>query len=276
MTKEVKSKPNFITVIQDCNDEGTKGRITTRIQNLFKGVLPSFVAVGAYSDLQAAGNLVDILDASEGGGGVVLVNAAPRHGKGKKYENGVPFGYFYYKKTLVVLTIDDIILELLKSLGITSNVEVFDIPIVMDEAVEKGLLEKWVAEKTKKTQFRSLEFQPRIAKWLWEGLSFSSEKLEIKGSHKNGQIYLIDNFGNCKTTMTVSEIEKLKNDKLEIETKIGRLKIYDWLHLLPDGETGLVKGSSGLNQEKFIEIIVQGKRANEIYNLKIGDNIFDI
>lgn len=76
--------------------------------------------------------------------------------------------------------------------------------------------------------------------------------------------------------MTVSEIEKLKNDKLEIETKIGRLKIYDWLHLLPDGETGLVKGSSGLNQEKFIEIIVQGKRANEIYNLKIGDNIFDI
>jgi hypothetical protein len=89
------NKINFITVIQDCNDEGTKGRITSRVQNLFEGISPSFVAVGAYSDLQAAGNLVDILDATEGGDGVILVNAAPRHGKGKKYENGIPFGYFY-------------------------------------------------------------------------------------------------------------------------------------------------------------------------------------
>jgi hypothetical protein len=43
---------------------------------------------------------------------------------------------------------------------------------------------------------------------------------------------------------------------------------------LPNDETGLVLGSSGLEQEKFVEIYVQGKRANEIYNLKIGDNIF--
>ena len=138
----MQKKPNFITVIQDCNDEGTKGRITSRVQNLFKGVQPSFVAVSAYSDLQAAGNLVDILDATEGGAGVILVNAAPRHGKGKNYENGVPFGYFYYKKTLVVLTIDEIILDLLKDLGITENIKVFDIPTVMDEAYEKGLVEK--------------------------------------------------------------------------------------------------------------------------------------
>jgi hypothetical protein len=93
--KKYMNKINFITVIQDCNDEGTKGRITSRVQNLFEGISPSFVAVGAYSDLQAAGNLVDILDATEGNDGIILVNSAPRHGKGKKHENGIPFGYFY-------------------------------------------------------------------------------------------------------------------------------------------------------------------------------------
>lgn len=266
------NKPNFITVIQDCNDEGTKGRITTRVQNLFGGRLPSFVAVGAYSDLQAAGNLVDILDAAEGGEGVVLVNAAPRHGKGKKYKNGVPFGYFYYKKTLVVLTIDDIILDLLKDLNITKTIKVFHIPTVMDEASKKGLVEKWVAEKTKNTQFRSFEFEPRIASWVWNGEKFTTETLEITGNHENGQIWLIDNFGNCKTTLLASEIK----EKEFLETKIGKIKVYNWLSELPNGETGLIKGSSGLEKEKFVEIIIQGKRAVDVYDLKIGDNIFDI
>jgi hypothetical protein len=270
------NKPNFITVIQDCNDEGTKGRITTRVQNLFEGIMPSFVAVGAYSDLEAAGNLVDILDSSEGGEGVILVNAAPRHGKGKNYKNGVPFGYFYYKNTLVVLTIDDIILNVLKDLNITDSVEVFDIPTVMDEAFEKGLVEKWVAEKTKNTQFRSLEFEPRIASWIWKGEKFTTEKIEISGGHENGKIYLIDNFGNCKTTMTASAISKLKNENNEVETKIGKIKVYDWLHELPNDETGLIKGSSGLNQEKFMEVMVQGKSAADVYDLSIGDNIFEL
>ncbi len=270
MKEKIIKKPNFITVIQDCNDDATKGRITTRVQNLFEGILPSFIAVGSYSDLEAAGNLVDVLDASEGGEGVVLVNAAPRHGKGKKYENGVPFGYFYYKKTLVVLTIDDIILDLLKDLKITKEVFVFDIPTVVDEAVEKGLIEKWVAGKTKKTQFRSFEFEPRIANWIWNQEKFTTEKKVITGSHEHGQIWLVDNFGNCKTTLLASDLK----GKEFVKTKIGKLKVYNWLSELPNDETGLIFGSSGLNQEKFVEIIIQGKRANEIYDLKIGDNIF--
>ena len=268
--KENIKKPNFITVIQDCNDEGTKGRITSRVQNLFKGILPSFIAVGAYSDLQAAGNLIDILDATEGEDGVILVNAAPRHGKGKKYENGVPFGYFYYKKTLVITTIDEIILEIIKDFGITDKIEVFDIPEVVDEAVKRGLIEKWVAEKTKKTQFRSFEFQPRVAQWIWNNEKIPTKTLEITGHHRNGKIWLIDNFGNCKTTLLGSELK----GKEFLETSIGKLKIYNWLHELPDNETGIVIGSSGLNKDKFAEIIVQGKSAAQKYGLKIGDRIF--
>lgn len=265
-----KRKPDFITVIQDCNDEGTKGRITSRVQSLFNGVFPSFIAVGVYSDLQAAGNLVDILDATEGGEGVILLNIAPRHGKGKNYKNGVPFGYFYWKKTLVVLTIDDIILDLLKDLNITSSIKVFDIPTVMDWACENNLVDKWVAEKTKKTQFRSFEFEPRVASWVWERKEVPSKDLEIRGEHENGQIWLIDNFGNCKTTLLASEIK----NKEFIETKIGKLKIYDCLSQLPNDETGLVLGSSGLEKDKFVEIIIQSGRACDVYNLKIGDNIF--
>ena len=78
-------------------------------------------------------------------------------------------------------------------------------------------------------------------------------------------------FGNCKTTLLASTIK----DKNNLNTKIGKLKIYNWLSQLPNDETGLILGSSGLEQDKFVEIIVQGKKANEIYDLKIGDNIFE-
>ncbi len=263
-------KINFITIIQDCNDEGTKGRITSRVQNLFGGICPSFISIGAYSDLEAGGNLIDVLDATEGGSGIVLLNAAPRHGKGKKYENGVPFGYFYYKETLVILTIDDIILELIYGLGVTDTVEVFHIPEVVDIAQERNLIEAWVAQKIKTTQFRSFEFQPRIAYWLSIGEKFPTETLKIKGHYKEGQIWLIDNFGNCKTNLLASRLK----GKEFLLTTIGKLKIYDQLAKLPDGETGLIIGSSGLGKDKFIEIIVQGESATKKYNLNIGDTIF--
>ena len=75
------NKLDFITIIQDCNDKGTKGRITSRFQDLFCGVAPSFVGIDFYENLEAAENLVDILDLTEGINKIVLVNAAPRHGK---------------------------------------------------------------------------------------------------------------------------------------------------------------------------------------------------
>ncbi len=267
-------KPFFITVIQDSNDSGTKGRITTRIQKLFEGILPSFVSVEAFSDLPAAGNLLDILDSSEGSEGVIILNTAPRHGEGKKYKNGIPFGYFYYKKTLVVTTINKSILSFVKKFNITNKVNIFDIEEVMKFALENNLIEDWVAEKVINTQFRSFEFEPRAAFWLWNNYNLPFNEFYINEEEYNfeeekGKIWLIDNFGNCKTTLLANDFQKGEL----IKTKIGNLKVYDHLSDLPNGEAGLVKGSSGLNKEKFIEVIIQGKRASDEFGLKIGEKI---
>lgn len=39
--------------------------------------------VGVTNDIQAAGNIIDILDAIEKNSGIILVNVAPRNGKAK-------------------------------------------------------------------------------------------------------------------------------------------------------------------------------------------------
>src|SRR6185312_15206020 len=101
----------FVTIINDCTDGNTRGRQETRVMRLLN-VPVSYVEIGNYSELEAAGNLIDILDATDGDKGVVLVNSAPRHGRGKKWPNGTPFGYFYYKNTLVITTVAEQTLSL--------------------------------------------------------------------------------------------------------------------------------------------------------------------
>src|SRR5688572_12965729 len=97
----------FVTIINDCKDENAFGRQATKAAALFGC---SIVTVGVDSDIEAAGNLIDCLDAGEGKEGVILVNVAPRHGDAKKWPNGTPFGYFLYKETLVVTSIDGLTL----------------------------------------------------------------------------------------------------------------------------------------------------------------------
>lgn len=52
---------------------------------------------------------------------------------------------------------------------------------------------------------------------------FASETLEIEGTHVKGQIFAIDNFGNCKTTMLASDIK----GKEKVKTSIGEIQAYD-------------------------------------------------
>ena len=96
----------FVTLITDCKDDNALGRSTTRLSTLFDCNITTIGVNGWDADLEAAGNLIDMLDASEGKKGVILVNVAPRHKSGKKWPNGTPFGYFHYKDTLVVISVD--------------------------------------------------------------------------------------------------------------------------------------------------------------------------
>jgi len=122
----------FITVITDCQDDNAFGRQTTRLSQYFQYPITT---VGVKNDLEAAGNLIDILDASEGSEGTVLVNVAPRHKEAKRWENGTPFGYFYYKNTLVISSIDGLTLSLVKKFSLVESINLMDIPTVLENEI---------------------------------------------------------------------------------------------------------------------------------------------
>ena len=74
----------FVTIINDCRDPNALGRQATRAASLFDC---SVTPIGVENDLEAAGMLVDVLDAAEDRKGVILVNVAPRQSSGKKHDN---------------------------------------------------------------------------------------------------------------------------------------------------------------------------------------------
>lgn len=154
----------FTALINDCRDDNARGRQALRVTQLFD-CTP--ICVGVKNDREAAGNLVDLLDAAQGEPGVILVNVAPRHGEVKKWVNGTPFGAFWYQKTLVVSSVDGVTLSLARERSLISSFSLFDLPTVMAWAEKQHLLPSLQTEAVVHTQFRSYEFLPRVAVWLW-------------------------------------------------------------------------------------------------------------
>ncbi len=246
-----------ITIITDCRDENAKSRQTSRVSSLF-GRTPSFI--GVTSDIEAAGNLIDILDAAGDSDAVVMVNVAPRNGRAKKWKNGTPFGYFMYRNTLVVSTIDGLTLSLIKKLGLVETIEVLDIPTVLDKLITDPDEKKKITE----TQFRSYEFMPLIAHYLYvHGEITDTKTHSIADIEDIGSVvWWVDSFGNCKTTL------------LRDEVKETQMNFYDHLRDVPDAETALVLGSSGINSTRFIEIMKQGGSAATVLNLQSGSSVY--
>lgn len=251
----------FVTIINDCKDENAFGRQATKAASLFGCPI---VTVGVDSDIEAAGNLIDCLDASEGKEGVILVNVAPRHGNAKKWPNGTPFGYFLYRETLIVSSIDGLTLSLVKKFGLTDNIEIFDIPEVLMTLKEKGIITEYDLEHISRTQFRSLEFLPRVARWIKDGLDLPTTDCLIENvADAPNAIWWVDNFGNCKTTLLPEDVDFKINKKINL--KIGEFECFERLSDVPDSRQALIVGSSGLGNRRFLEVVTQGKHtANEI------------
>ncbi|PIR03536.1 MAG: hypothetical protein COV59_05080 [Candidatus Magasanikbacteria bacterium CG11_big_fil_rev_8_21_14_0_20_39_34] len=255
----------FITIINDCRCENAKIRQLTRAASLFDA---SVHFSGVQSDREAAYILGDVLDASEGRKGVVLVNVAPRNGSGKKYPNGTPFGYFFFKDTLVISSIAGLTLSVVKKLGITESVRVIDIPEVLSFIKEKEKLSESLCDQIINTQFRSFDYLPRVAQWILNGYEIPFEEYSLENVESAlGTVCWIDNFGNCKTNI----LEKEKQD--EISLNGISLPFYKRLKDVPDGEAAVVVGSSGVGDSRFLEIVVQGKSAAKIFNLQVGNKV---
>jgi S-adenosylmethionine hydrolase len=86
------------------------------------------------------------------------------------------------------------------------------------------------------------------------------------------EVWLVDNFGNCKTTILPEEIGFEEGKK--IQTRFGMATQYRQLRSVPDGELALTIGSSGYGENRFVELVIQGKSASALLKIKVGDVIF--
>lgn len=256
------------SIITDCADDNARTRQQLRFSSLF-GVQPAFFGLGAEApDIQAAGNLLDQLDAlshlpasrKEKQQNVILVNVAPRGEKIKRnWPNGTPFCYFYINNTLVVSTYAGRALEVLRQQGLVTSVELLDIPTVVAAAVEWGELTKEQAAHITKTQFRSFEFLPLVTYWLTEGQKVPSTTEELpEHPDLRGKVWQIDNFGNAKTTLSTEDVD-FKDGKILTLSDSSKATCYTHLADVPKDATALVIGSSGLYDRRFLEVVVQWK-----------------
>ncbi len=264
----------FVTIITDCRDDNARTRQETRYAHLFPQTHVSFI--GAQTDLEAAGNLLDILDASDDAPGVIAVNVAPRCGRAKKWENGSPFGFCRVGKKLVVGTVDGASFGFIKKLGLADSIQVTDIPTVL----KFGGYEDNAVAQAAATQFRSLNYLPRLARIAWEHENTPGESMDISEvTDVPSAIWWIDSFGNAKTTFTESDIHFVSGETRTVQVNVDKqfeVVCTRQLKDVKDNQTALIVGSSGYGDHRFIEIVVQGARtgsARKKHDLKIGDHI---
>lgn len=249
------------------------GRQSTRASVLFPGANVTFMGINNFNEIEAAGNLVDVIDAATGDEGIILVNAAPRHGSGKKYPNGTPFGYFRHNKKIIATTVAGLTLSLAKKFGLIDKLYVTDLPTVITDFTNKGKFDATAKDRTILTQFRSFEYLPWMAKWVYDGEDVPAEEMsldEIPETPKT--VWWVDNFGNSKTTILPEEIGFEAGKK--IKTKVGEFTCYNRLKDVPNGEIGLIIGSSGYQNKRFLEIDIQGKSAAKELGLHSGIELF--
>ena len=258
----------FVTIINDCRDDNARSRQESRIASLISTNL-SFV--GVQSDLEAGMQLIDILDATEGRPGLILVNVAPRGGHTSKWENGTPFAYFYYDKTLVVSSVDGLALSGVKKFNITDHVALLDTHSAATAMHQADFIDEAVATYIPRTQFRSFDFVPRVGVFLLQGNEVPSEPYPLTTvTDLPPAIWHIDSFGNCKTTLTPTEVDTTQ----PIATRFGSFNFVPKLRDLPDATSALVAGSSGLRDTRLLELMTQRGNFSAAHQAAIGDNLF--
>ena len=301
-------KENAVMHVNDCADDDSRARLIGRSDALI-GRSAGFIGVS--TDLEESAGIITALDALTGAGhqrsthdNVVLANTAPRNGEGKKHENGSPFGYFWDQKghALVVATVGGYALSLPKKFGRTDRYFLLDTRRALQVLRKAGMISDEEQERIAETQFRSFEFSPRIAAYLLRyGSMHGAEKKGIDEvpDAPQGAVWLVDKFatyGNCKTTLLPQDVfdskvlAKLK-DGAPVEFEVGAdgkkrhtpithltiktraVPVYRHLSHVQDGELAVVVGSSGLGEDRFLEIVLQGGNAAEHLGIKQGDSI---
>ncbi len=268
----------FTTIITDCKGENEASRQITRFNALELGAT-SILGIGSdFSDdatIEGAANLIDVLDATEGKKGIIVVlNVAPRGNK-KDGGNGTHFCYFYYKDTLVISTIKGYCLSFIPKFNISKSVKLIELSAVLDSVYKKNLISSELRDYIVKTQFRSFDFVPRLARWLTDKVEIPSTNLQLDASNLPPVgIWHIDAFGNCKLTLSNKDISFKTKNRI-VNTNLGKFPFYERLKDVPLGGTAIYIGSSGIGDYRFLELATQGipGSAAKKLKLKVGSKI---
>ncbi len=266
----------YITLITDCADANARGRQSTRIRST-TACSPSFVPVSGSLDrsatLQASGNIVDMLDAAGGGEGIILANVAPRQGTERRWGNGTPFGFFRFERSLVCTTVSGAMLSIPHKLGLLKSYQVIDMPQTLTRMAHDGVISTDDVERIAASQFRSFDFLPIAAWWIYGGGEPEVHEYPLSDiPHTDAEVWCVDNFGNLKTTILGDELTVKQGT---VTTRFGDLPFVRSLKDVPDGAAAIIVGSSGINDRRFVEIVVQGGSAAERFDVHAGESVFE-
>jgi len=261
-------------IINDCTDDNARMRQSMRFSLGLGGIPVTYLGVPNFSFIAASGNLIDALGTVGKTPAIIMVNVAPRHGGGKRFKNGTPFGYFFYRGSLIVTTVSDETLSLVKKFKLVDTVRVLDPDTSLPELAACNIISDKHVDWVRCTQFRSCDFAPRIAEYVAEnpGKDLPGEDFPISEINDTKEsVWWIDNFGNMKLTLTPDDIDFKPGST--IKTQWGDIACYDRLSDVPNNEAGCIIGSSGVAHHRFLEIVIQGASAEKKLNAKIGDEI---
>lgn len=245
-----------IDIFTDCVDENAKERQIDRYESLFPGAHVSCNNLVS-GDVAILARIVDKLDATRFGKElyIVVCNIAPR--ADKKYKNGAPFCFVRLGNAIIIGTPDAFVL--LKKLGIVTEVQETDVLTSCKKFLDDG-----EAERIARSQFRSFDYVPLLALWLFENKDIPTTSLVVETETIEEQIWWKDCFGNLKTTLTESNIKNAKDTKFPF---------YERMSDVPVGDIAYVVGSSGYGNSRFVELIKQGGSAADDLDLDVGHKI---
>ena len=259
-----------IFAFTDCKDSNALTRLFVRLTALFNG--SHIKTVGIDKDIEAAGCILDTLDALRLGTGdyIIIGNLAPR--EHKQYKNGAPFCVAHVDGTIIIAT--KTCFSLLRKLDLINTIGETDV-----ETVCKAFLSEEETARIANSQFRSFEYVPLLARFAADekDIPMTQDTLESFSPEKfENQIWWIDNFGNAKTTFTNNEIKnRVSNETvtLILNNTEHVFPFFDQLADVPTGTVACIIGSSGYKDVRFAEIVKQGASVAQALGLSVGDRI---
>lgn len=291
-------KLTSVTFVTDCADQHAMARVEKALVDLEIAEhivpLPLHGELGAHAiEHMAALHTIDQLSlgtyttfVSETHADIkhaLLINAAPRTKKSQG-KNGPPFCVFTLFNTCIISSYNEALLGFIADAGFDTDVYVFDRIKTPQGIVREFGYDDTTTDYFLHTQFRSLEWLPRLVHIL-KKYNFNlthenmqklySDEIQVTrlSSYKShlelSRVLLIDCFGNIKTSIsekiippasTTVTIDFIKNSTLQ-DLQTRTLPVYATLDEVPEGTLALVRGSSGVYGNKLYELMVGNRNA---------------